>query len=330
MRLVEAHSRRRKPLLRDAGDSGPRVRRSGSRRGAAARRRRRGRRVDARGGARDHDELAEQDIVRHLRAVLARVGGVRAGRPRDGARAARPQQRGRARVRAAHHAGARPRHLARIQLARGEVEGACAGGGGPRDRGRDQRRWGIAFAVDVAAMSRSGPATRGRGHCSPASRAPRAGRASRSRGSRRRSGRGSSELREVLGGRYAQLESEGRKLTTAQVVGIALSEAARHTTGAPRPRRRSARGGRRDRADRGSGSWRSARCRCSWTAARRVDGVGLGAPARAARLSIDAPRGAHEGAGGLEFWPDASAAQLRNNFHVTLHRLRKALGGPSG
>jgi DNA-binding SARP family transcriptional activator len=29
---------------------------------------------------------------------------------------------------------------------------------------------------------------------------------------------------------------------------------------------------------------------------------------------------------GLVFWPDASAAQLRNSFHVTLHRLRKALG----
>jgi DNA-binding SARP family transcriptional activator len=30
---------------------------------------------------------------------------------------------------------------------------------------------------------------------------------------------------------------------------------------------------------------------------------------------------------GLALWPDASAAQLRNNFHVTLHRLRRALGG---
>ena len=29
---------------------------------------------------------------------------------------------------------------------------------------------------------------------------------------------------------------------------------------------------------------------------------------------------------GLDFWPDASPAQLRNNFHVTLHRLRRALG----
>jgi predicted ATPase/DNA-binding SARP family transcriptional activator len=30
---------------------------------------------------------------------------------------------------------------------------------------------------------------------------------------------------------------------------------------------------------------------------------------------------------GLAFWPDASTAQVRNSFHVTLHRLRKALGG---
>jgi predicted ATPase/DNA-binding SARP family transcriptional activator len=30
---------------------------------------------------------------------------------------------------------------------------------------------------------------------------------------------------------------------------------------------------------------------------------------------------------GLAFWPDASTAQMRNNFHVTLHRLRRALGG---
>ncbi len=29
---------------------------------------------------------------------------------------------------------------------------------------------------------------------------------------------------------------------------------------------------------------------------------------------------------GLSFWPEASPAQLRNTFHVTLHRLRRALG----
>ena len=30
---------------------------------------------------------------------------------------------------------------------------------------------------------------------------------------------------------------------------------------------------------------------------------------------------------GVAFWPEASAEQVRNNFHVTLHRLRKTLGG---
>jgi len=30
---------------------------------------------------------------------------------------------------------------------------------------------------------------------------------------------------------------------------------------------------------------------------------------------------------GLAFWPEASVEQVRNNFHVTLHRLRKTLGG---
>jgi predicted ATPase/DNA-binding SARP family transcriptional activator len=29
---------------------------------------------------------------------------------------------------------------------------------------------------------------------------------------------------------------------------------------------------------------------------------------------------------GLDFWPETSAAQVKNNFHVTLHHLRKALG----
>lgn len=30
---------------------------------------------------------------------------------------------------------------------------------------------------------------------------------------------------------------------------------------------------------------------------------------------------------GLAFWPDVSSAQVKNNFHVTLHHVRKALGG---
>jgi DNA-binding SARP family transcriptional activator len=39
------------------------------------------------------------------------------------------------------------------------------------------------------------------------------------------------------------------------------------------------------------------------------------------------PEGRTKGQVGLAFWPDASATQLRNSFHVTLHRLRKTLGG---
>lgn len=39
------------------------------------------------------------------------------------------------------------------------------------------------------------------------------------------------------------------------------------------------------------------------------------------------PQGRTKEQAGLALWPDASPAQLRNNFHVTLHRLRKALGG---
>jgi DNA-binding SARP family transcriptional activator len=31
---------------------------------------------------------------------------------------------------------------------------------------------------------------------------------------------------------------------------------------------------------------------------------------------------------GLDLWPDASPAQLRSSFHVTVHHLRRALGGP--
>ena len=40
------------------------------------------------------------------------------------------------------------------------------------------------------------------------------------------------------------------------------------------------------------------------------------------------PRGVSKEQVGTAFWPEASAAQVRNTFHVTLHRLRKALGHP--
>ena len=40
------------------------------------------------------------------------------------------------------------------------------------------------------------------------------------------------------------------------------------------------------------------------------------------------PRGRTRAEIGLDFWPDASAAQVKNSFHVLLHRLRKGLGRP--
>ena len=39
------------------------------------------------------------------------------------------------------------------------------------------------------------------------------------------------------------------------------------------------------------------------------------------------PRGATKEQIGAALWPDADGARLRNNFHVTMHRLRKLLGG---
>lgn len=38
------------------------------------------------------------------------------------------------------------------------------------------------------------------------------------------------------------------------------------------------------------------------------------------------PRGVSKDQVGVAFWPEASSAQVRNAFHVTLHRLRRALG----
>ncbi len=40
------------------------------------------------------------------------------------------------------------------------------------------------------------------------------------------------------------------------------------------------------------------------------------------------PRGRTRSEIGLDFWPDASAAQVKNSFHVLLHRVRKGLGRP--
>ncbi len=63
---------------------------------------------------------------------------------------------------------------------------------------------------------------------------------------------------------------------------------------------------------------------------RAIDAAAWGSarPRELLAYLVAYPEGRTKEQVGLAFWPDASAAQLRNNFHVTLHRLRKALGGP--
>ena len=68
-----------------------------------------------------------------------------------------------------------------------------------------------------------------------------------------------------------------------------------------------------------------------WVGERQVDASAWGSarPRELLVYLLAHPEGRTKEQVGLAFWPEASAAQLRNNFHVTLHRLRKALGGPN-
>ena len=66
-----------------------------------------------------------------------------------------------------------------------------------------------------------------------------------------------------------------------------------------------------------------------------VDGAPLdpgafvsGKPRELLLLFLCHPEGLTREQVGLAFWPEASTSQVKNSFHVTLHRLRKALGHP--
>jgi predicted ATPase/DNA-binding SARP family transcriptional activator len=134
-------------------------------------------------------------------------------------------------------------------------------------------------------------------------------------------------LRASLGPRFGTLYADGRALATAERVSIALAEAARHTTehrvvtGTVIAARRPASATRKIRVlalgplqvfvgdePVASSAWSSAR------------------PRELLVYLLMHPEGRTKEQVGLAFWPDASTAQVRNNFHVTLHRLRKALG----
>jgi predicted ATPase/DNA-binding SARP family transcriptional activator len=58
------------------------------------------------------------------------------------------------------------------------------------------------------------------------------------------------------------------------------------------------------------------------------DAFGSSKPRELLLLLLCHPEGRTRDQVGLAFWPESSAAQVKNSFHVTLHRLRKALGRP--
>jgi DNA-binding SARP family transcriptional activator len=136
------------------------------------------------------------------------------------------------------------------------------------------------------------------------------------------------ELRAVLGVRFEELFAEGRAMSTAQVVALGMIEASRHTTEYRAP----AMSEQTAPAERAS----DARLRVLALGPLQVyvDGKliestawGSARPRELLVYLLVHPDGRTKEQVGLAFWPDASPAQLRNSFHVTLHRLRKALGG---
>lgn len=58
------------------------------------------------------------------------------------------------------------------------------------------------------------------------------------------------------------------------------------------------------------------------------DASGAGKPRELLLILLCRPGGATREQIGALFWPESSAAQVKNSFHVTLHRLRRALGHP--
>jgi DNA-binding SARP family transcriptional activator len=134
-------------------------------------------------------------------------------------------------------------------------------------------------------------------------------------------------LRASLGVRFDELYTAGRALSTAETVQLGLAEAARHTAEH-----------RVIHVDNGSGpatDGAQPRLRVLalgslqvFVGGKPIDPAAWGS-ARPRELLVYLlmhPEGRTKEQAGLAFWPDASTAQLRNNFHVTLHRLRKALG----
>ena len=219
--------------------------------------------------------------------------------------------------------------LARVEVARGNVDEGCAlVMEGLELEVSINDAWGIGLALDVVAVV---AARRGRGDV--AARLLAGIEAHRERLAVALPGLAPAERREMVAELRATLAAsfdaayaEGSALSTADVVQMALAEAARHTTEhrvqqKPEVPVHAATDGRRLRV-------LALGALQVFVDDRLLDATAWGSarPRELLAYLLLHPEGRTKEQVGLAFWPDASTAQLRNNFHVTLHRLRKALG----
>lgn len=135
-------------------------------------------------------------------------------------------------------------------------------------------------------------------------------------------------LRTAPGIDFSGLYDEGAGWTTDETVAAALTEAARHTT----ERRIAAPSGPKPReiaADRSKLRVLALGPLQVFVGDRAIDAAmwGSSRPRELLVYLMMHPEGRTKEQVGLAMWPEASSDQLRNNFHVTLHRLRKTLGG---
>ncbi len=224
--------------------------------------------------------------------------------------------------------------LARIEVARGNIDEACPlVAEALAIETANEDGWGVAIALDVVTNIAAK-----RGRLEEALRLAAAVDAHRNRMAVGLPGLAPGErdallatIRSTPGIDFKGLYAEGLSWSTEQTVAAALEETSRHTTERPIPRQTSTPPAPRaiERAT------ESVELRVLalgplqvFVNDKPID-VGAWGSARPRELLVYLlmhPEGRTKEQVGLAFWPDASAAQLRNNFHVTLHRLRKTLG----
>jgi len=137
-----------------------------------------------------------------------------------------------------------------------------------------------------------------------------------------------SRLRDKLGDAFDALYAEGRTLSMDDVVGLATDASVQHTSEFRVP----AFVATSEAETKRDGLRVLALGPLQVSIGARVVEASAWGSARPRELLVYLlmhPDGKTKEQVGLVFWPDASAPQVRNNFHVTLHRLRKVLGNPN-